>query len=130
MNRRPPKYHHYWTGMCQMPPLKHKRLGESEVIQWMCEQFKIDAKLADAVFSSARHAQYVTCYKGRWQGDWKIGFFHWQNGGTETPKIEKVDEPDHESDPEEPVLSPEEERAQTLEAAKARFKYLKESYGM
>jgi len=113
-----------------MPPLKHKRLGESEVIQWMCEQFKIDAKLADAVFSSARHAQYVTCYKGRWQGDWKIGFFHWQNGGTETPKSEKADEPDHESEPEEPVLTPEQERAQTLEAAKARFKYLKESYGL
>ena len=130
MNRRPPKYHHYWTGMCQMPPLKHKRLGESEVIQWMCEQFKIDAKLADAVFSSARHAQYVTCYKGRWQGDWKIGFFHWQNGGTETPKSEKADEPDHEPEPEEPVLTPEQERAQTLEAAKAHFNRLKEKLGM
>jgi hypothetical protein len=38
--------------------------------------------------------------------------------------------PYEEIDPEEPVLTPEEERAQTLEAAKARFKYLKKSYGM
>ena len=127
MNRRPPKYHHYWTGMCQMPPLRHKRLGESEVIKWICEQFKIDAKLADAVFSSARHAQYVTCYKGRWQGDWKIGFFHWQNGGVETP-TEHIDA--IEPEPEEPVLTPEEERAQTLEEAKKHFFALKAKLGM
>ena len=130
MNRRPPKYHHYWTGMCQMPPLRHKRLGESEVIKWMCEQFKIDAKLADAVFSSARHAQYVTCYKGRWQGDWKIGFFHWQNGGVETSK-EHIDaiEIDPE-EPAEPALTPEEERVQTLEEAKKHFFALKAKLGM
>lgn len=127
MNRRPPKYHHYWTGMCQMPPLRHKRLGESEVIKWMCEQFKIDTKLADAVFSSARHAQYVTCYKGRWQGDWKIGFFHWQNGGVETP-TEHIDA--IEPEPEEPALTPEEERAQTLEEAKKHFFALKAKLGM
>lgn len=110
-----------------MPPLRHKRLGESEVIKWMCEQFKIDAKLADAVFSSARHAQYVTCYKGRWQGDWKIGFFHWQNGGVETPK-EHIDA--IELEPEEPVLTPEEERAQSLEEAKKHFFALKAKLGM
>jgi len=44
--------------------------------------------------------------------------------------FKKADKPDHESEPEEHILTPEEERAQTLEAAKARFKYLKESYGM
>ena len=109
-----------------MPPLRHKRLGESEVIKWMCKEFKIDAKLADAVFSSARHAQYVTCYKGRWQGDWKIGFFHWQNGGVQNTK-EHIDAIEPEP---EPVLTPEEERAQLRAAAFDNWKRVKELHGM
>ena len=114
-----------------MPPLRHKRLGESEVIKWMCDQFKIDAKLADAVFSSARHAEYVTCYKGRWQGDWKIGFFHWQNGGAQNSNLKEEEHIDAiEPEPEEPVLTPEEERAQTLAMAHAQFKRVKDALGM
>ena len=114
-----------------MPPLRHKRLGESEVIKWMCDQFKIDAKLADAVFSSARHAEYVTCYKGRWQGDWKIGFFHWQNGGTENLSAKQQEEIDAiEPEPEEPALTPEEERAQLRAAAFDNWKRLKDLHGM
>ena len=114
-----------------MPPLRHKRLGESEVIKWMCDQFKIDAKLADAVFSSARHAEYVTCYKGRWQGDWKIGFFHWQNGGAQNSNLKEEEQIDAiEPEPEEPVLTPEEERAQRLEEAKKHFFALKAKLGI
>ena len=114
-----------------MPPLKHSRLGDSEVIKWMCKEFKIDAKLADAVFSSARHAKYVVMYNGHWRGDSLIGFFNWKKGGTETANSKEQEQLDTiEPEPEEPVLTPEEERAQRLAMAHANFKRIKESLGM
>lgn len=226
MFRRPPKYHHYWPAVAQMPPLKHSIINKSELIEWMKKTFQIDDHLANAVFSSAKQARYIIQHDGRWQGDPMAGYQFWKNGGKASEKTTKLKQsheemlkiaeyktmldaivpimdqkqrnlteaeakeviatlwpndplsaarrrlalrlyrnfqsiyslsdkgevialgsedkeeyfnqlteelarhPYHESDPEEPLLTPEEERAQTLEAAKARFKYLKESYGM
>lgn len=226
MFRRPPKYHHYWPAVAQMPPLKHSIINKSELIEWMKKTFQIDDHLANAVFSSAKQARYIIQHDGRWQGDPMAGYQFWKNGGKASEKTTKVKQsheemmkiaeyktmlnavfalmdqkqrnltptevkevigtlwpndplcaarrrlalrlynnymnlssdtapgakitpkeyekeehfnqlreelarhPYEEIDPEEAVLTPEEERAQTLEAAKARFKYLKESYGM
>jgi hypothetical protein len=114
-----------------MPPLKHSRLGESEVINWMCKEFKIDAKLADAVFSSARHAKYVVMYNGRWRGDSLIGFFNWKDGGVQSPKPKKPEQnhdPEEEEQQEPVVLS--DDKPMSLEEAKANFQRLKQSLGL
>jgi hypothetical protein len=133
MIRRPPKYHHYWPHISQMPPLKHSRLGDSEVIKWMCKEFKIDAKLADAVFSSARHAKYVVMYNGHWRGDSLIGFFNWKNGGVQDAKSQKPIKARiqiEEEEPEEPQQPKEPERKLTLEEAKEQFRIVKARLGM
>jgi hypothetical protein len=131
MIRRPPKYHHYWPHISQMPPLKHSRLGESEVIQWMCKEFKIDAKLADAVFSSARHAKYAVMYNGRWRGDSLIGFFNWKDGGVQSAKAKKPEQ-NHEADEpeEEEAVVPCDDKPMSLKEAKANFQRIKESLGL
>lgn len=126
-----------------MPPLKHSRLGESEVINWMCKEFKIDAKLADAVFSSARHAKYAVMYNGRWRGDSLIGFFNWKDGGVQSAKDkEPVVESHHKGTAGERLATELKEVAEgkreiniddkpmSLEEAKANFKRIKESFGM
>lgn len=143
MIRRPPKYHHYWPHISQMPPLKHSRLGESEVINWMCKEFKIDAKLADAVFSSARHAKYAVMYNGRWRGDSLIGFFNWKDGGMENPKIKEPVVVSHHEEAAGERLATElkevaegkreiniDDKPMSLEEAKANFQRIKESLGL
>jgi hypothetical protein len=126
-----------------MPPLKHSRLGESEVIQWMCKEFKIDAKLADAVFSSARHAKYAVMYNGRWRGDSLIGFFNWQNGGAENPKAKESDVQSHHKETVGDRIMKElkeiaegkrelniDDKPMSLEEARANFQRIKESLGL
>jgi hypothetical protein len=143
MIRRPPKYHHYWPHISQMPPLKHSRLGDSEVIKWMCKEFKIDAKLADAVFSSARHAKYVVMYNGHWRGDSLIGFFNWKKGGEETPKVKEPVVEDYHNETFNERLARElkelaegkrelniDDKPMSLEEAKANFMRIRESFGM
>lgn len=126
-----------------MPPLKHSRLGDSEVIKWMCKEFKIDAKLADAVFSSARHAKYVVMYNGHWRGDSLIGFFNWKKKGEESPKAkEPVVENYHDETYSQRLARELKELAEgkrelniddkpmSLEEAKANFMRIRESFGM
>jgi endonuclease V-like protein UPF0215 family len=126
-----------------MPPLKHSRLGESEVINWMCKEFKIDAKLADAVFSSARHAKYAVMYNGRWRGDSLIGFFNWKDGGMENPKIKEPVVVSHHEEAAGERLATElkevaegkreiniDDKPMSLEEAKANFQRIKESLGL
>ena len=143
MIRRPPKYHHYWPHISQMPPLKHSRLGESEVINWMCKEFKIDAKLADAVFSSARHAKYAVMYNGRWRGDSLIGFFNWKDGGVQNAKDKEPVVVSHHKETAGERLATElkevaegkreiniDDKPMSLEQAKANFQRIKESLGL
>ena len=126
-----------------MPPLKHSRLGESEVIKWMCKEFKIDAKLADAVFSSARHAKYVVMYNGHWRGDSLIGFFNWKKGGEESAKVKEPVVEDYHNKTYSQQLARElkelaegkrelniDDKPMSLEEAKANFMRIKESFGM
>jgi len=126
-----------------MPPLKHSRLGESEVIQWMCKEFKIDAKLADAVFSSARHAKYAVMYNGRWRGDSLIGFFNWQNGGVQSVKGQEPIVQNYHKKTAGDRLATElkevaegkreiniDDKPMSLEQAKANFQRIKESLGL
>ena len=126
-----------------MPPLKHSRLGDSEVIKWMCKEFKIDAKLADAVFSSARHAKYVVMYNGHWRGDSLIGFFNWKKGGEESAKVKEPVVKDYHNKTYSQQLAKElkelaegkrelniDDKPMSLEEAKANFMRIRESFGM
>ena len=112
MIRRPPKYHHYWPRLAQMPGLKHTRAGKSEVLDWICREFGIGNELANHVFSSARSAKYLVSRQGLWYGDAMCGFRHW----TRKPAAEPADE--------------EFGRHVPLEEAKENFRRLKEKLGM
>lgn len=90
MFRRPPKYHHYWPTVAQMPPLKHSIINKSELIEWMKKTFEIDDQLANAVFSSAKQARYIIQHDGRWQGDPMAGYQFWKNGGKASEKTIKL----------------------------------------
>lgn len=90
MFRRPPKYHHYWPAVAQMPPLKHSIINKSELIEWMKKTFQIDDQLANAVFSSAKQARYIIQHDGRWQGDPMAGYQFWKNGGKASEKTTKL----------------------------------------
>lgn len=89
MFRRPPKYHHYWPTIAQMPPLKHSLIGKSEVLEWLKSQFEIDDQVASAVFSSSKQAKYLIQHDGRWQGDARSGYQFWKNGGKAGEKTGK-----------------------------------------
>jgi hypothetical protein len=89
MFRRPPKYHHYWPTIAQMPPLKHSLIGKSEVLEWLKAQFEIDDQVASAVFSSSKQAKYIVQHDGRWQGDARSGYQFWKNGGKAGEKTGK-----------------------------------------
>lgn len=89
MFRRPPKYHHYWPTIAQMPPLKHSLIGKSEVLEWLKSQFEIDDQVASAVFSSSKQAKYLIQHDGRWQGDARSGYKFWKNGGKAGEKTAK-----------------------------------------
>lgn len=89
MFRRPPKYHHYWPTIAQMPPLKHSLIGKSEVLEWLKSQFEIDDQVASAVFSSSKQAKYLIQHDGRWQGDARSGYKFWKNGGKAGEKTGK-----------------------------------------
>ena len=90
MFRRPPKYHHYWPAVAQMPPLKHSIINKSDLIEWMKKTFEIDDQLANAVFSSAKQARYIIQHDGRWQGDPMAGYQFWKNGGKASEKTIKL----------------------------------------
>lgn len=90
MFRRPPKYHHYWPAVAQMPPLKHSIINKSDLIEWMKKTFEIDDQLANAVFSSAKQARYIIQHDGRWKGDPMAGYQFWKNGGKASEKTIKL----------------------------------------
>ena len=109
----------------------------------MCKEFKIDAKLADAVFSSARHAKYAVMYNGRWRGDSLIGFFNWKDGGTENPKAKESAVQSHHKETVGDRIMKElkeieegkrelniDDKPMSLEEARANFQRIKESLGL
>ena len=83
------KYHHYWPGIAQMPPLKHSLTAKSEVIEWLKFQFDIDFQLANAVFNSAKQTRYVVKEDGLWRGDARSGYEFWKYPDNSVIKAKK-----------------------------------------
>ena len=80
----PPKYHHYWPLMAQMPPLTNNWSdpdNPSQVYEWIKFTFDVKAPTAKAVFDSARGAKFIVYEDGIWRGDARAGFDFWKNLG-------------------------------------------------